>query len=63
VFNVIFISTIQSLLLFAITTPTYVILLAARSGEALSTADTVFVRALMGLVLIEFFADQQQWGM
>ncbi|RDW83381.1 hypothetical protein BP5796_04872 [Coleophoma crateriformis] len=25
------------------------------------TADTVFVRGLMGLVLVEFFADQQQW--
>lgn len=63
VFNVVFISTIQSLLLFAITTPTYVILLAARSGETLSTADTIFVRVLMGLVLFEFFADQQQWSM
>jgi steroid 5-alpha reductase family enzyme len=37
-------------------------LLAARLGETMSTADVVFARALMGLVLLEVFADQQQWS-
>jgi steroid 5-alpha reductase family enzyme len=62
VFNVVFISLAQSILLFLITTPTYVLLLAARFGEKMDTADLMFSRALMGLVLLEFFADQQQWS-
>lgn len=32
-------------------------------GSAISRADNVFPRILLGLVLVEFFADQQQWGM
>ena len=36
--------------------------LAARSSEGLTTADTIFARLLMVLVLVEFFADQQQWS-
>jgi steroid 5-alpha reductase family enzyme len=63
VFNVLFISLAQSILLFLVATPTYVILLTTRLGEGMSTSDTVFARVLMGLVLLEFFADQQQWGM
>jgi steroid 5-alpha reductase family enzyme len=62
VFNVLFISLAQSVLLFLITTPTYVLVLAARLGQKMDTADLVFSRALMGLVLLEFFADQQQWS-
>ncbi|KUJ20976.1 DUF1295-domain-containing protein [Mollisia scopiformis] len=62
IFNVLFISLAQSLLLFLITTPSYVLLLTTRLGEKMSTADTVFARVLMGLVLVEFFADQQQWS-
>ncbi|KAK0124343.1 hypothetical protein ONS95_009312 [Cadophora gregata] len=62
VFNVLFISLAQSILLFLITTPTYVMLLAGRIGGGLTTADMVFVRVLMALVLLEFFADQQQWN-
>ena len=62
VFNVTFISLAQSILLFLITTPTYVMVLAARLGETMSTSDVVFARALMGLVLVEVFADQQQWS-
>jgi hypothetical protein len=37
-------------------------LLAARLGETMSTADVIFARVLMGLVLVEVFADQQQWS-
>ena len=62
VFNVAFISLAQSFLLFAVTTPTYIMVLAARLGETMSTADVVFARVLMGLVLVEVFADQQQWS-
>jgi len=57
-----FISLAQSVLLFLISTPTYVMLLAARLGEKMETSDIIFARVLMALVLLEFFADQQQWG-
>ncbi|KAL1296965.1 hypothetical protein AAFC00_004565 [Neodothiora populina] len=61
-FNVVFISTTQSVLLFMITTPAYILLLASRlTGEQMQTVDLVFARVLMGFVLVEFFADQQQW--
>lgn len=63
VFNVLFISLAQSILLFLISTPTYVMLLTARFGEAMKTSDIIYARFLMGLVLVEFFADQQQWSM
>lgn len=62
VFNVVFISLAQSILLFLITTPTYVLVLASRFGNDMTSSDLVFSRALMGLVLVEFFADQQQWS-
>jgi len=62
-FNVVFISLVQSLLLFAITTPAYLLLLASRQEDNLTTADIVFPRILLGLVILEWFADQQQWGM
>ncbi|KAF2091826.1 DUF1295-domain-containing protein [Saccharata proteae CBS 121410] len=62
VFNVLFISLAQSVLLFAVTTPTYVLLLASKAtGQDMTTADIFFARGLMALVLVEFFADQQQW--
>ncbi|KAJ9668269.1 hypothetical protein H2201_001699 [Coniosporium apollinis] len=63
VFNVLFTSFAQSILLWAITTPTYVLLLTSRlSGPEATTSDIVFSRALMLLVLATFFADQQQWN-
>jgi steroid 5-alpha reductase family enzyme len=61
-FNVAFISLAQSILLFLISTPIYVMLLASRFSEKMDTSDIIFARVLMGLVLLEFFADQQQWG-
>lgn len=63
VFNILFISLAQSILLFLVTTPTYVILLTVRAGEKMATSDSIFARVLLGLVLLEWFADQQQWGM
>lgn len=60
-FNVAFISFAQSILLFLISTPSYVMLLASRFSEKMDTSDMIFARVLMGLVMVEFFADQQQW--
>lgn len=32
-------------------------------GEKMTMADNVFVRVLLGLVIVEFFADGSQWSM
>jgi steroid 5-alpha reductase family enzyme len=61
-FNVTFISFVQNVLLFLITTPTYVMLLASRFSGKMATADIISARVIMGLILVAFFADQQQWG-
>jgi len=63
-FNVTFISFIQSVLLFTITTPAYVLMLVSRlpGGDAMDMVDIIFSRGLVGLVLVEVFADQQQWS-
>lgn len=61
-FNVTFISLGQSILLFLIATPTYVLLLASKLGAPFGGGDIAFARVLMGLILVEFFADQQQWS-
>ncbi|KAE9980020.1 hypothetical protein EG328_000515 [Venturia inaequalis] len=64
VLNVVFISTIQSILLFAITTPAYILMLTSRfpGGDKMDIFDIVFSRVLMALILVEVFADQQQWN-
>lgn len=63
IFNIVFISLLQSLLLFVITTPTYVLLLVSRlTGNELSTYDNFFSKFIFLLVLLEFFADHQQWN-
>lgn len=52
------------MLLFLITTPVYVMTLASsHTGNEMTWEDTVFARFLMALVMLEWFADQQQWGM
>ncbi|KAI9775925.1 MAG: hypothetical protein M1839_000714 [Geoglossum umbratile] len=49
-------------LLFLITAPTYVLFLASkRAGGDSTLVDMIFSRVLTGLVLFEWFADQQQW--
>lgn len=56
-------NTITQFLLFSITTPTYVLLLTSRlNGDKMEIADLVFSRILVGLVLLEFFADNAQWS-
>jgi steroid 5-alpha reductase family enzyme len=61
-FNVTFISFLQNVLLFFITTPAYIILLVSRVHDTMAMADIIIARVLMVLILIETFADQQQWG-
>lgn len=63
ILNVTFISLGQNILLWLITTPTYILLLNSRiKGNALATHDTLFGRAMLVVVVLEFFADQQQWN-
>lgn len=63
VLNVLFISLAQSVLLFLIATPAYVMILAAKYGVETSVTDSVLSRLWIGCVLFEYLADQQQWGM
>ncbi|KAF1919232.1 hypothetical protein BDU57DRAFT_469069 [Ampelomyces quisqualis] len=63
VMNVAFISLGQNILLWLISTPTYILLLSSKvSGNELSQYDTFFSRTMLVMVVIEFFADQQQWN-
>ncbi|RKF83659.1 Uncharacterized protein GcM3_010004 [Golovinomyces cichoracearum] len=62
IFNIIFVSLAQSVLLFLITTPSYIILLVAQVSPKNSTADCVFASVLIALIAIEFISDQQQWS-
>lgn len=62
-FNWTFISFIQSILLFLIAAPVYVILLASTIEPDVGSADIAFLAIELGLVLTEYLADHQQWGM
>ncbi|OAG06490.1 DUF1295-domain-containing protein [Paraphaeosphaeria sporulosa] len=63
VLNIVFISLAQNILLFAITTPTYILLLCSRlTGDEFTFYDSIFSKLIFAIVLIEFFADQQQWN-
>ncbi|KAF0326417.1 hypothetical protein K4K61_004521 [Colletotrichum sp. SAR11_59] len=62
VFNVTFISFIQSILLFAFSAaPAYSLLLASRVEPAISAADWSFFSIIVALVLSEYISDGQQW--
>ena len=63
VFNVTFISFIQSILLFLLAAPTYVILLTTQFEPKLTAADVAYTGIELLLILSEWFSDQQQWGM
>ncbi|TPX12061.1 uncharacterized protein E0L32_007176 [Thyridium curvatum] len=60
-FNLTFISFIQSILLFLIAAPAYPLLLSSQFESELSTADMAYVVMELSLVLSEWFSDQQQW--
>jgi steroid 5-alpha reductase family enzyme len=50
------------LLLWIITTPTYILLLSSRlTGNEASKYDSFFGRTMLFIVVVEWFADQQQW--
>ena len=50
------------ILLWVITSPTYVLLLTSRiTGDTFSSYDSIFSKVMFALVILEFFADQQQW--
>ncbi|KAL8813277.1 MAG: hypothetical protein Q9200_000404 [Gallowayella weberi] len=59
-FNVLFISWAQSVLLFSVTMPTYVLLLAAPIVKA-QTADIAFSQITLAFIFLAYAADQQQW--
>lgn len=61
--NVVFISLAQSLLLLGITAPTYnfVLLSQIQDAQPFSVPDLLFSRGAFSLIIIEYFADQQQW--
>lgn len=62
--NVTFISLVQPLLLLLVTAPTYNFILLSRlpGFEPFGVPDLVFSRLAFFFVILEFFADQQQWN-
>lgn len=64
IFNFSFIAVAQSLLLLLITAPTYVFVIVAHNQgpETFGLPDLAFSRAAFFFIIIEFFADQQQWN-
>lgn len=67
IFNIAFVSTWQSIVLFLVTAPSYILVLSSASGApdtqlSLGAADMAFTVALLGLVLVQGIADQQQWN-
>jgi steroid 5-alpha reductase family enzyme len=56
-------TNIGKILLFLITTPTYLMVLdAAKPQKPFSSADLIYPIMLCACVCFEFYADQQQWG-
>ncbi len=60
--NFTFISFIQSILLFLLAAPAYSLLLSTQFEKDLAPADIAFVAVELGLILVEWFSDLQQWG-
>lgn len=67
-FNIVFISFAQVILLLSVTTPTYVLLLTGRlaSNSSLTPSwtsrDTVAAGVMVAAIATSFVADQQQWN-
>lgn len=66
-FNISFISVIQSVLLCAITTPTYILLLTSQlpfthNQSSVDIGDIAFTTLIISLIIITATADQQQWN-
>ncbi|KAF4121178.1 Protein of unknown function (DUF1295) [Geosmithia morbida] len=63
IFNLAFISSIQTVLLFSISCiPAYAILLSTQFDEAITTADLSYFAIELVLVLSEWFSDGQMWN-
>lgn len=64
IFNLGFIAVAQSLLLLLITAPTYIFVVVAynQGTENFGLPDLAFSRAIFFFIVIEFFADGQQWN-
>lgn len=64
VLDLVFIAFIQNLLLLAVATPAYILLLVSRvpGVPEMTTADTMFSRGLVVVLILEALADQQQWN-
>ncbi|KAI5370198.1 hypothetical protein Slin14017_G010770 [Septoria linicola] len=60
--NIVFISSVQLVLLWSVTLPTYVLLLTSQIQPEMDKIDLIIGRVLMALVIFEYFADQQQWN-
>ncbi|KAI4204152.1 MAG: hypothetical protein LQ350_001343 [Teloschistes chrysophthalmus] len=60
-FNVVFISLSQSVLLFSVSMPTYILLLASPLVPS-DNVDILFTQVLLASVFLAFTADQQQWN-
>ncbi|KAH7041202.1 uncharacterized protein B0I36DRAFT_20530 [Microdochium trichocladiopsis] len=59
--NVTFISFIQSILLFALAAPTYIIMLSSLVQPKVGLSDLFFLGTEIALIASEWFSDQQQW--
>lgn len=59
--NLTFIAFIQNVLLFLLAAPAYSILLASDIEQSVTAADWAFASAELGLVLIQWLCDEQQW--
>lgn len=64
IFNLFFIALAQSVLLLLITSPTYIFIVVAHTQgpENFGLPDLAFSRAIFFFIIIEYFADQQQWN-
>lgn len=63
-FNVTFISFIQSVLLYAFSgVPAYAILVSTQFEPNVTAADIAYFAVELSLVLSEYFSDGQQWGL
>ncbi|EFX00503.1 duf1295 domain containing protein [Grosmannia clavigera kw1407] len=60
--NLTFISFIQSVLLLALAAPAYTILLASDIEQSMTAADWAFASVEIGLVIVQWFSDGQQWN-
>lgn len=60
--NITFISFMQSIILYLLAAPVYPILLSTQFRPEVDASDLAFLAWQLGLVVSEWFSDQQQWG-